>query len=214
MLFTAGGAQRNRQERAGPRWLRLTLRKAPHSVRAIAFGEFAHRCDDVPISRTTRSTVCASASSRDGHEPYRADQIAGWLYRRGVDDFERDDGPRGPAARAPRGVLGDPGPRDRGPRPVAGRHGQGHPARPRRGRDRIRADSGGGPDDALHLDTGRLFDGVQLLRHRVARVPPQPDDGRDRRPDLPHARRPWRRVAGSRTSSSWAWASRCSTCPR
>jgi 23S rRNA (adenine2503-C2)-methyltransferase len=27
--------------------------------------------------------------ARDGHEPYRADQIAGWLYRRGVDDFER-----------------------------------------------------------------------------------------------------------------------------
>ena len=25
----------------------------------------------------------------DGHEPYRADQIAGWLYRRGVDDFEQ-----------------------------------------------------------------------------------------------------------------------------
>jgi 23S rRNA (adenine2503-C2)-methyltransferase len=27
--------------------------------------------------------------ARDGHEPYRADQIAGWLYQRGVDDFER-----------------------------------------------------------------------------------------------------------------------------
>jgi 23S rRNA (adenine2503-C2)-methyltransferase len=27
--------------------------------------------------------------ARDGHEPYRADQIAGWLYRRGVDDFEK-----------------------------------------------------------------------------------------------------------------------------
>jgi 23S rRNA (adenine2503-C2)-methyltransferase len=25
----------------------------------------------------------------DGHEPYRADQIAGWLYRRGVDDLDR-----------------------------------------------------------------------------------------------------------------------------
>jgi 23S rRNA (adenine2503-C2)-methyltransferase len=27
--------------------------------------------------------------ARDGHQPYRADQIAGWLYQRGVDDFER-----------------------------------------------------------------------------------------------------------------------------
>jgi 23S rRNA (adenine2503-C2)-methyltransferase len=27
--------------------------------------------------------------ARDGHAPYRADQIAGWLYRRGVDDLEQ-----------------------------------------------------------------------------------------------------------------------------
>ena len=59
--------------------------------------------------------------------------------------------------------------------------------------------------DRLHLEPGGLRDGVQVLPHRHSRPGSPSSDPRDRHPGdgaQAHARR-------SRTSCSWAWASRC-----
>ena len=60
---------------------------------------------------------------------------------------------------------------------------------------------------------GRLRDGLRLLRHRPGRLRAPPHGGRDRRAGGAGRPRRGRRPApgGSRTSCSWAWASRSPT---
>ena len=107
--------------------------------------------------------------------PYRAEQIAGWLYRRGVEDpaAMTDLGRR--AARAARGRVGDARARRGEGRALRRRHRRRRCCAARDGAlHRVGADPRGGPHHAVRLDAGRLPARVLLLRHRRDRLHAQP----------------------------------------
>ena len=99
-----------------------------------------------------------------------------------------------------------------------GTHPQDALAAARRRARRERAHGLPGPRHGLHLQPGRLRDGLPVLRHRPGRADRNLSAGRDHRPggaaaaagdgELPANR------GGCPTSSSWAWASRWPTTPR
>ena len=68
--------------------------------------------------------------------------------------------------------------------------------------------------DVLHLEPGRLRDGLRLLPDREDGVRPQPHAGGDRRAGPRPRRRDSAFATRPSTSSSWAWASRCTTTTR
>ncbi len=82
----------------------------------------------------------------------------------------------------------------------------------RRRGDRVGPDPERHPADPLHLLAGRLRAGLRLLRHRPDGLPAEPLGVRDRRAG-PRDRPPAPRSRSPPMSSSWAWASRCSTGP-
>ena len=84
---------------------------------------------------------------------------------------------------------------------------------------RVGADALPGPGHDVRVIAGGLRHGLPVLRHRPGRADQEPVGGRDRdagvrrsQGDGDAARCPAAR-AGSRTSSSWAWASRWRTTP-
>ena len=156
-----------------------------------------------------RTALEAWAAER-GLPRYRADQMLRRLWTAPVRSWE--DATELPAAlRARAGAEPSPAPARgrRGPA-VGGRHPQ-VPLAPRRRRgDRVGAHPQRRPPHALHLVPGGLRPPLRLLRHR----PHGLSCGTSRRSRSragagdPAARR---RRTGPPTSSSWGWASRCST---
>ena len=123
-------------------------------------------------SRTTRSRGCARPSRERGLPPFRADQLAGWVYRRGVEDAERMTNLPAElrarlAARCELRALE----LESLSRSQDGTH-KGVLRAARRRAPRVGADPGGGPHDALRLDPGRLPARVLLLRHRQRSASP------------------------------------------
>ena len=97
--------------------------------------------------------------------------VARRCARRLRDEFTLDD----PDARASRDVVR--------------RHREVSPAARRRPADRIGVHPGHAGDDLLHLDAGRLRDGVRLLPDRQDGARPEPDGRRNRRPGARARRR-------------------------
>ena len=86
----------------------------------------------------------------------------------------------------------------------------------RRHARRVGAHGLSGPRHGVHLQPGRLRDGVPVLRHRPGRAAAQPVDRarsstRCARPPPRPATARWASRRGCPTSCSWAWASRWPT---
>ena len=146
-----------------------------------------------------------------GWPAYRADQVANWLYQQDATRLDQ-------MTNLPAGLRGEIEAEFEVDtlevvltQQLRRRHAEAPAARARRRADRGGADPRRASAHALRLDPGRLSarparfcaTGALGFTRNLSRR-------RDRRSGLPHARR--RIPAGerrSRTSSSWAWASRC-----
>ena len=184
---------------------RLTPLRVAHRVGTISTRPMSERANlkDYPIE------ALRERLARDGIEPYRAEQIAGWLYQRGVDDpAAMSDLARRPA-RASRGGVGDARARGREGRALLRRNREGDAGGARRRAHRVRADPRGGPHHAVRLHPARLPARVQLLRHRRARLRAQPDDRARSSIRSAACASCWIPGGASPTWSSWGWASRC-----
>ncbi len=119
-----------------------------------------------------------------GEPAYRLGQAYAALTGSLVRDWEEATSlPKGLARGAQRGCPG------RGTRPAPHLAGDGRDEEvpllhPRRPRHRDGHDPREGTPHRLHLDPGRLPDGLQVLRDRVARHQAQPEGARDRRAGL------------------------------
>ena len=151
-----------------------------------------------------------------GWPRFRGEQVWRWVHDHGVARLRRDDEPVAATLRAElaeRATIGSArrSPRSR-PRATA-RASSGWS--PHDGAvDRERAHPRRRQDHAVHLVAGRLRGRLPVLRDREARARAQPRRRRDRRSGLPRARGCSPRsspAAGSRTSSTWGWASRSTT---
>ena len=112
----------------------------------------------------------------------------------------RDDRPAARAARDARRRLHADDARDRRARAVDRRHREVPAAARRRPADRIGLHPRHAGDDLLHLDAGRLRDGVRVLPDRQDGPRPQPDRRRNRRPGA-RARRRARPARQDRSTS-------------
>ena len=156
----------------------------------------SHLSENARHSMTHRVRIWPSWSSpsskprsrRAGVERFHARQLYRWIYRRGVTDFDRMTD----LSRTLRAQLADEfavaHAADRRRRALDRRHPQVRARAGRRPADRVGLHPRHAGDDVLHLDAGRLRDGVRLLPDRQDGPGPQPDGRRDRRPG-PRARR-------------------------
>ena len=105
------------------------------------------------------------------------------------------------------------------PSPVArSRGGRRRGRRGRTTRRKTKRDAGGSTAGRarhpVHLDPGRLRDGLRLLRERRRGAQAPPRRRRDRRRRCSSAARASTRTSASATSSTWEWASRSTTTKR
>ena len=155
---------------------------------------------DLGRARAARRSKRRSPSA--GIERFRARQIFRWIYRRGVTDLDGDDR----SARASSARRSPPTSRSRRPRIVARERSTDGTekfllAPGRRPPDRVGLHPRHAGDDLLHLDAGRLRDGVRVLPDGQDGPRPQPDGRRNRRPGA-RARRRARPARHSRSTSS------------
>ena len=165
---------------AGPHAHRLRARVArrrptPTLLRLPAPPSAAHERTPARRSRTTRSRGCARRFAAARLAPFRAEQLAGWLYGRGVEDPERMTNlPAELRARLGRRRCSCA--RSSSSRWSAREDGTRKGVL--RARDGARVEAVLIPEerahDALRLDAGRLPARLLLLRDRRARLHAQP----------------------------------------
>ena len=173
-------------------------------------GQVVRQARDTVTSRPTPGPTSPSWNGRPsrrrstarGIERFRARQIFRWIYRRGVTDVDAmTDLPRELRARARRRVHA----RRRRRSSQRERSIDGTEkfllAPRRRPPDRVGLHPRHAGDDLLHLDAGRLRDGLRVLPDGQDGARPQPDRRRNRRSGARARRRP-RHARQARSTSS------------